>query len=222
MSEAFEIAAEATAAEARATLIGAGWRLIGVGDWSWVFASPDGASACRVTPIDPAHRMFAEACLSRPANRWLPAIERLLPLRRAGYMVFMERLFPADPEAAAAFCAVIAGETKMGRDADMAGVRALISELGEAGARRFRLWGGADVRPGNVMADAQGWLKLVDPLYVSGREVVAAIEAGAVEALAGFAPGELEDFLTIPVFPEGEATAALRAKLVAVVRLLGR
>ena len=61
----------ATADEARAILSAAGWCELGTGDWAWVLASPDDSLAARVTPFDPAFRLFAEACLEGPPNRFL-------------------------------------------------------------------------------------------------------------------------------------------------------
>ena len=87
------IALDATAAQARGRLAVAGWTLVGAGDWSWVYADPGDAWAARITHFDPGYRMFAEACLGRPPNRWLPHVVEIKPLRRDGYVVLMQRLF---------------------------------------------------------------------------------------------------------------------------------
>src|SRR5580765_4127060 len=97
------ISRDANADEARAMLAGAGWREIGVGHCAWVFAAPHDAWVARVTPVDPAYRMFADDCLSGPANRFLPRVVEIVPLRRDGYIVVMERLWPADEKMADAF-----------------------------------------------------------------------------------------------------------------------
>jgi hypothetical protein len=230
MSPLFALFEDLTAAEAIEALQREGWREIGIGDWSWVLASPDGDLACRVTPIDPAYRLFAEACLAAPANPWLPLIHELVPLRGSGFAVVMERLWPADAAAAEAFClalglpcdsepgAAAPSPPLLAHDPDLAAVRALVLELARIGAERYALWGGSDVRPGNVMEDARGRMKLMDPVFVAGRSIVAAIEEGRADLLAGFSRAELEDFLTIPVFAPGAATQALRAALHALQR----
>ena len=214
----------ATAAEARALLEATGWRQVGVGDWSWVLADPTDAMAARVTPFDPAYRLHAQACLDGPPNRWLPKIDAILPLRREGYVVVMERLWPAEEERAAAFCAALGIRTDSGyapspdlpfpeADDDLVALRTRVQALIEEGARRFKLWGGSDIRPGNLMAGADGRLKLVDPVFIRGRGIVQAVRDGRRDLLADFSRETLEDFMTIPPFQPGEDTDALRRRL---------
>ncbi len=214
----------ATAAEARALLEATGWRQVGVGDWSWVLADPSDSWAARVTPFDPAYRLHAQACLDGPPNRWLPKIDAILPLRREGYVVVMERLWPAQEERAAAFCAALGIRNDSGyatpndlpfpeADDDLVALRARIQALINEGSRRFKLWGGSDIRPGNVMAATDGGLKLVDPVFVRGLGIVEAVREGRRDLLADFSREALEDFMTIPPFQPGEDTDALRRRL---------
>jgi len=64
-----------------------------------------------------------------------------------------------------------------------------------------------------VLADRQGSLKLIDPVFVRGREIVRVLAAGDTELLAEFTRDDLEAFLTIPVFAPGPETDALRGRL---------
>jgi len=219
------IPANASAAEALALLQAAGWRQIGVGDWSWVLTDAAGGWAARVTPFDPAYRMHAETCLAGPPNRWLPHMQAVLPLRGDGYVVMMERLFAADEAAAAAFCADLGIRNDSGyevavsdgqADADLAALRERLLGLLAEGARRYRLWGGSDIRPGNVMADPHGQLKLVDPVFVRGKAIIAAIQDGRRDLLADFTRDQLEAFTTIPAFVPGPGTDTLRGQLAAL------
>lgn len=214
----------ATAAEARALLEAAGWRQVGVGDWSWVLVDPSDTLAARVTPFDPAYRLHAQACLDGPPNRWLPRIDAILPLRREGYVVVMERLWPAEEHRADAFCGALGIRNESGyappgdlpfpeADDDLAALRTRVQALIDEGSRRFKLWGGADIRPGNVMADADGRLKLVDPVFVRGLGIVEAVRDGRRDLLADFSREALVDFMTIPPFQPGEDTDALRRRL---------
>ena len=214
----------ATAAEARALLEATGWRQVGVGDWSWVLADPSDSWAARVTPFDPAYRLHAQACLAGPLNRWLPKIDAILPLRREGYVVVMERLWLAEEERAAAFCGALGIRNDSGyeppgdlpfaeADDDLAALRTRIQALIDEGAERFKLWGGSDIRPGNVMAAADGGLKLVDPVFVRGLGIVEAVREGRRDLLADFSREALEDFMTIPPFQPDEDTDALRRRL---------
>lgn len=101
-------------------------------------------------------------------------------------------------------------------DADLAALRARLLVLLADGARRFQLWGGSDIRPGNVMVDARGQLKLVDPIFLRGRAIVDALRDGRRDLLTDFSRGQLEDFLTIPVFQTGGETNELRSRLVSL------
>lgn len=213
-----------SAVEARTLLESTGWRTLGTGDWAWVLASPDDHVAVRVTPFDPAFRMFAEACLLAPPNRFVVQIDKVIPLRRKAYAVVMERLHPADEDRAKALVASLGGAAATGSllrgsaadpgdDAALAELRKRITSLLAGGARRFRLWGGSDIRPGNVLQTSDGRLRLTDPVYVRGTSIVEAIREGRTENLGDFSRHDLEDFLCIPAFLPGPDTDALRQAL---------
>jgi hypothetical protein len=216
--------AEATASEAREAFERDGWGLIGTGDWSWVFADPSGRRAARITPFDPAYRMFADLCLAGPANPFLPPIETVLRLVRIGYVVVMARLLPADQDAAERFCRALGiandtgyappqGAALADPHGDIADLRLRLRALLAQGAERFTLWGGSDVRPANILSDGSGQLKLIDPVFVRGKAIVEAIAKGERETLRDFTRSQLEDFLTIPVFEPGAETDALRTRV---------
>ncbi len=216
--------ANATATEARHAFERDGWRLIGTGDWSWVFADPSDAWAARITPFDPAYRMFADFCLAGPPNSFLPHIESVLPLVREGYVVVMARLSPADADPAQRFCRALGivndsgyappqGMPTADPNGEIAELRKRLSALLAQGAQRFTLWGGSDIRYGNILVDGRGQLKLIDPVFVRGKAIVAAIASGEREALRDFSLGQLEDFLTIPVFKPGVETDVLRRRV---------
>jgi hypothetical protein len=210
------IDAAMSAADARAVLERAGWRLVGTGDWSWVYADPSDEVAARVAPWDRAYRMHAELCLVHP-NRYLQRIFRIDALRDGGHVVYMQRLWPADPARAEAFCVALKlgndsgyelaaepdGLAAFEADADLDSLRALVGDASARGAAEIPFWGGSDIRPGNVMADAAGQLKLIDPLFVSGPTIIAAIQAGQRERLAAIPRAALAAFLTIPAFDDG-------------------
>jgi hypothetical protein len=218
------IANSTTAEDARRAFERHGWRLIGTGDWSWVFTDPSETWAARITPFDPAYRMFVEFCRAGPPNPFLPLIESVLPLAREGYVVVMARLFPAAEDSAHSFCRALAiandsgyapppGAPMADSQGDIAALRVRLASLLADGARRFALWGGSDIRPGNILIDGAGQLKLIDPVFVRGKAIVSAIASGERDALRDFSRSQLEDFLTIPVFPSGAETDALRARV---------
>lgn len=223
-----ELSADDTCVRLRA----AGWREIGVGHCAWVFGSPDDVWAARVTPIDVAYRIFADDCGAGPVNRFLPRIAEIVPLRRDGYVAVMERLWPVDGAMASAFCAALGIKNESGFDPPAAGVfpgaddpdfaalRARVTAMLAKGAARYRLWGGADIKESCVMRNAAGQLKLVDPLFIAGKNICAAILAGECHLLTDLTRVQMEDFLTMPVFRDGGDAADGRAELVeALARL---
>jgi hypothetical protein len=227
--------ADATAAQARDILEAAGWTEVGAGDWSWVLADPAGVWAARLSPFDPGYRMFAEACLAGPPNRWLPRMAAVVPLRDDAYAVFLRRLWPAPEAEASAFCAAlgiandtgyaapVAGPAVDAGDPDLAPVRDLIRTLMAEGAARYRLWAGSDIREGNVMADADGQLKLVDPVGIAGWKIVEALGQARADLLSDFSRRQLEDFLTIPYFGPGREGEARRDEILGwIARLHGQ
>lgn len=219
------LALDTTADQARTALRSAGWREIGTGDWAWVLASPDDTLAARVTPFDPAFRLFADACLAGPTNPFLVRVDDVVPLRHRGYVVVMERLHPADERRArdlvASLGIVSASDPTppAGASADLADhpdvvdLRRRIHALLADGARRYRLWGGADIRPGNILQTADGALRLTDPVFVHGPTVFESIRDGRADRLTDFSRADLEDFLRIPAFEPGPDTDALRRAL---------
>lgn len=217
------------AAEAIAQLAAQGWREIATGDWSWVLAAPAGDVVARITPWDAAYRMHAENCLAR-AHPHLPRLDEIVPLAGDGYAVFMERLWPCEVARAESICAALGfprdtdkAETApdpievaaLAAEPEIVALRGILSEL-FARAAALPFFGGSDIRPGNLMCDRAGVIKIIDPIFVAGRNIVAAVEAGDGEALRKVSLANLEAFLTIPVFKPGAETEALRARLLAV------
>ena len=213
----------ATAARAIEALKRLGWPEIATGDWSWVLASPAGDQVARITPWDAAYRLHAERCRAA-RNPYLPRIDAIRPVGAHGHLVLMERPFPAPEDRAAALCAALveAGDSgwrapegvdvaALRQDPDIAALRRHVLAMAEEGARTLPFWGGLDVRPGNVMADGAGQLKLVDPVFVAGPKIIAAIEARDRDALARLPPGALAAFFTIPPFRDGGGPLAVAA-----------
>ena len=214
---------------ARALFEAAGWRVIGEGDWATALADPSDEICARIVPFDPAYRIFADEVLAGPPNRFLPRIDAILPLARDGYVVLMQRLWPVDEALAHSFCDALgpldgrrdppppSGLFTGADDPDLLRLIARVKAMLATGAARYRLWGGSDVRVGQILRTRDGGLKLVDPVYLAGYDIVAAIQAGDAGALADFTRAQLEDFLTIAAFRRGEDNAdpdgGLRAAL---------
>lgn len=222
---------------ARARLEAAGWTPLARGDWATVLRSPDGREVARVCAIDPAYRVHAEDCLSHPELRWLPRVHEVRPLAACGYVVFLEALEPADPAAASELCGALGAVGHLGRpptareterwrtrlegDPSLQQLLALLERNRAMGEASIGFFGGLDIRPENVLADAAGQLKVVDPYFVAGPRLVEALRHDPELALRAYTPAQLAAFLEIAVFElererPGAETRALRERVAAL------
>lgn len=147
-----------------------GWNVCGVGDWATVWRSPDGGSAARVSPFEPAFGVFTALCRELEGHPLLPRIDFDAPLEGGGRLTAMEFLRPAEPEAAEA---VWRRWDEAGSDEPITAVRREAERLDEEAAEAIPYWGGLDRDPGNVMLGVEGTAKLVDLFYVNGLELYA-------------------------------------------------
>ena len=183
---------ESTAFEARQQLTSDGYEVIGVGDWATVFALPGDPKCVRLVPLDPAYRLFVDDLIAGPPHAALPSVHALLPLSGHAFAVILDRLQPADHDAAQSFC---------DRLSDDDALWSRIKTVEASGAALFpHLWGGLDVRPGNVLADAAGALKLIDPVCFAGQKLVDALHAGDLESLSDLTRSQIEAFTEIACF----------------------
>jgi hypothetical protein len=229
--------------EARARLEEQGWRWHAHGDWAHVHVSPDGSRVARVAPFDPAHALHVDTCLAHPEVAWFQRIDWRAPLAPAGEIVVMERLEPAEREAASRLCCQLGRTNHLGRepspgelatwqaereaDPGLQRLHGILAETAASGARRLGWWGGLDVRPGNVMQDASGQLKLLDSCFVAGRELIAALLRDAEAVARCYSTAELRGFLEIAAFDDereqpGTTLLELRARVEMLERKQGR
>jgi len=184
---------------ARTKLEAAGWRWLARGDWAHVYVSPDGALAARVCAFDPAYALHVRTCLAHSEEPHFQRIAWRADLG-AGEIVVMERLEPADEARARALCDAIRGDTPPA----LRPLRAILEDACAEGERSLGWFGGLDVRPGNVMQDARGQLKLMDPYFVAGKELVPAMLRDVANAARHYSKAQLAAFLEIAVFEEEE------------------
>ena len=96
-------------------------------------------------------------------------------------------------------------------------------DCGAMVAEAVNRWGGLDVRPGNVMQDASGQLKLIDPYFVAGKDLIQALLTDAPAVVRGYSVAELQGFLEIAAFEDerdapGPVLAQLRERVDSIVR----
>ena len=161
---------DADHAVAEQVLVGASWSRCGVGDWAVVLVSPTGRLAARVTPFDPVAPYTAELFRLAASTSQVPSLHAFVELEGGAVCTVMERLYPVEPDRAAAFFRALAA-----REPDVSElVHALDAVLDRA--RRELPWcGPLDPNPANVMRRDGGDLVLTDPFYADGRNVYQSI-----------------------------------------------
>lgn|GEM_PF-3982804 len=204
---------ESTVEETAQRLAELGWNHVATSNWCEVYADPNDRRAARLSAFDPTQTLFAALCIELADNRWLPKVEAIVPLRDGGEAIVMERLWPAFEHEAEALVAAIdlparsertrrARETGISRfEPDVLALRERLKRLFAETQERFpRFWGGADIREGKIMADAEGHLKLCDPAFLSGPAINRAILEGDADTLAELTRDEIRRFLRLPYF----------------------
>ena len=208
----------------------AGWRWLAEGDWSQVYASPDGTRVARVVPFDPAYALHVKACLENPGIAHFQRIDWHRDLAPAGQIVVMERLEPADESRASHLCCLMGATRHLEREVEPAEVEAFEAErradpslqrffevlqaTAAEGERSLGWFGGLDVRPGNVMQDGAGQLKLMDPYFIAGPKLIPAMLEDIEGVAAHYSVAQLRGFLEIAVFePERDAPGAVLSRL---------
>ena len=140
-----------------------GWTPCGQGDWAYALASPDGASAARISPFDPVGpytaRLYAEAAGTG-------AVPRLDLHRRLGGgadLLVMEFLQGVDEHEATDFL-----ERVRRGDGGLAELSQVVHRVHAAARAELPWCGPLDANPSNVMRGADGRLVLIDPYYADG------------------------------------------------------
>ncbi len=221
----------------RARLEAAGWKWLARGDWSHVYASPDGTQVARVVPFDPAYALHVRTCLANPGVAHFQRIDWHCDLVPAGQIVVMERLRPADEAKASHLCCLLGCTKHLAREVQPQDIEAweaerradpqlhrlfdLLRVTAAEGERTLGWFGGLDVRPGNVMQDAAGQLKLMDPYFVAGPLLISAMLEDIDAVARHYSPAELRGFLEIAEFEDerdapGPILVELREKVAAL------
>jgi hypothetical protein len=222
----------------RDELLAQGWRLAARGDWAWVYRSPDGARAARLSPFDPAYRLHLRACLAHAGNPYLPRVLSLRDLDHGGQLVVLPWLEASDELAAHELGARLGFPSAAAReqvgalraqalqlqgegDPALGQIRAILRRMVEDGERELPFFGGVDLRPANILRTAQGQLQLCDPIFVAGRELIAALQRDPEAVARRIAPPQLRAFLQIACFEAADDDPTFRALRMIVEALDG-
>ncbi len=203
----------------RARLETDGWKWLARGDWSQVYASPDGRQVARVVAFDPAYALHVRTCLANPGVAHFQRIDWHRDLAPAGQVVVMERLQPAAEAPASHLCCLLGATKHLEREVEPREIEAweaerradprlqqlfgLLQATLAEGERTLGWFGGLDLRPGNLMQDASGQLKLIDPYFVAGGAKLIPAMLEDIDAVARhYSPAQLRAFLEIAAFED--------------------
>ncbi|RRS01938.1 hypothetical protein [Glycomyces terrestris] len=202
--------------EAAGRLAAAGWGVCGIGDWAYVWRSPDGRVVARVCAFEPGYGVFIALCDRLKGHPMLPRVDFDAELRGGGRVTVMESLMPASREERSAV--TVRWDAAAPGD-PVAALREEAERLDAEAARSVPFWGGLDRNPGNVMRRGDGGLVLVDLFYANGEEIYKALAQDPAAVAAAYPP-ERRAFICEIAAVVRESTpeelAALRAAAAAI------
>ena len=237
-----ELTPDSTHRDARRLLESRGWRWLARGDWAQVYVSPDGRLVARVVPFDPAFALHVRTCLAHPEIAYFQRIVWRSEIAPAGEIVVMPRLDPPDPAEASLLCCRLGRTKHLERAPDaseparweserladpaLATLHAILEATAAWGERHLGFFGGLDVRPENVMQDADGQLVLIDPYFVAGPRLIPAMLDDIHAVARHYSASQLQGFLEIAVFEDeqdepGPVLVQLRERVARLRRCAG-
>ena len=193
---------------ARERLTASGYLQIAEGDWAWVHARPGAGQAVRVSPFDPAYRLFATVAAEHSQNPAAVGIETVTAHAGGGYSVTMERLDPVASAEATDWLAKLLRREPAAQDL-LEFVRAI--ELAVA-VSEIPLLVGLDLNPANVMRrSTTGSLVLTDALWIHGTKLYELVTEDPSAALRLYSRTDLEAYAHIPCMDERATRTILEA-----------
>ncbi|GAA2285234.1 hypothetical protein GCM10009853_045130 [Glycomyces scopariae] len=192
-------------------LLADGWNVCGIGDWAYVWRSPDGRLVARVCAFEPGYGVFVELCRKLSGHPMLPRVDFDAELQGGGRVTVMEALMPASDEERA----TVTERWDAADSSDpVAAVRSEAERLNAEAAQSIPFWGGLDRNPGNVMRRGDGGLVLVDLFFAEGRDIYRALTEEPERVAAAFPADERVFICEIAALARQsspEELAALRA-----------
>lgn len=182
-----------------------GWKLAATGDWSWLYRSPDGDRAWRITPFDPAFRTFVEVCGDTP-NPHLPRVEAVVDHPDGGYSVFMEWLDPVSEDEASRWFETF----RRADQGEVAEARRLLMAAAEQS--ELPLFVGLDANPTNLLhRSSEGVHVFTDAFWINGPQLYELVTTDPEQALTHYSADELEHWAHLPCMDAAGTQAILSA-----------
>jgi hypothetical protein len=177
--------------------------------------------------------LFVRACRCHAGNPYLPALLEVCELVGGGELVITPWLEPVEERDAAELAANLgfatAAGTQPGSHAEsfadrdqtpaLRELRQILLQLVAEGERALPFFGGVDLHAANIRRDAHGQLKLIDPIFVAGREITAALHREPAAVARRLPPADLRAWLQIACFEHAEKDPEFQALRAIVLAL---
>lgn len=195
-------------------LLAEGWTPCGAWDWAIALRSPDGASAARISPFDPAGPYTAVLYRKARHTRQVPELFAHHRLGGGGDPQMLEWLEPVAEDEAIAFHRAVAG-----RAPEVAELADVVRRVHEQARRELPWCGPLDHNPANIRRAPDGRLVVIDLFDADGPNLYAAAADDPDLVVARIPEAERRFMTEIPLAASGpwapEARAAMRAGLAA-------
>ncbi|MFE6510859.1 hypothetical protein ACFVDI_04980 [Nocardioides sp. NPDC057767] len=195
--------------DAEAALLEAGWTRCGAGDWAIALSSPDGRTAARISPFDPAGAYNTAFYREAAPTGQVPALFGHRRLMGGGDLQILELLEPVPEDHALRFTRTIQ---------QPGGALLEVALRIHERMRREQPWPGPlDLNPTNVMRRTDGQLVMMDVFALDGPRLYGTV-ATDPDLVAATIPQSQRRFIAeIPLATTGgrddEQMRAIRAAL---------
>lgn len=193
----------------------AGWTRCGAGDWAVALRSPDGLTAARISPFDPAGPYTAALYREAAHTGQVPRLYEHRRLAGGGDLQLLEWLEPVAADEAAGFHRALTA-----REPQVAALADVVRRVHERGLREQPWFAPkVDENPDNIMRTADGRLVAADLFSADGPRLYATV-LDDPDLVAATIPEHERRFMTeLPMTNTGawspETLAAMRNGLAA-------
>jgi hypothetical protein len=212
-TELAELRATADHREVERVLRDAGWTPCGAGDWAIALRAPDGRTAARISPFDPAGPYTVALYREAAHTRQVPEVFAHRRLAGGGDLQLLEWLDPASRAEATEFHrALAAGEPAY------AELAAVVRRVHERGVREFPWFAPhLDDNPDNIMRTNDGRLVAADLFSADGPRLYAAVLDNPAVVIATIPEFERRYMTELPMTNTGPWDPAVLAAMQAAL-----
>ncbi|MFC0681890.1 hypothetical protein ACFFGH_28995 [Lysobacter korlensis] len=184
------------------------WVPCGRGDWAVALKSPSGRLAARISPFDPTAPFTAELYRSGQATGWFPQLFLERALEGGGSLLVMEFLRPVDDS-----IGVAVHRRLRDRDPGIAEAAGLIEKIHRRAMEASPWCGPVDDNPANIMAAADGSIRITDPYYAAGPALYGAVQTSPLTVARAIPNEQRRHIFEIPLASSGGWDPAERLEM---------